>query len=212
MYRHIIPLMGEKGDIYQLKVTLEDTHIPIWRTVLISGDVTFADLHDAIQTAFGWTNSHLHHFIVSTPTMQRLYVQSERMPSDFAPASPELLMSEEKTKLKEFLPTMVQKCEYEYDFGDGWSHAVEFEKAVPREKGQQYPACIDGENAAPPDDCGGTGGYEDLCKTLADPKSEDYEDMLEWLGLAKGSEFDPHAFDLKSINRALKKTAIISAG
>lgn len=204
MYMHIIPRMNDT-DIYQLKITLEDTHIPIWRRVQVPCDATFANLHEIIKTAFGWTNSHMHHFVVSTPTMKRIYIQSERMPDDFAPAKPELLMSAEKTKLKDILPDTAKSCVYEYDFGDGWSHKVEFEKTLPREKGKPYPICTEGENAGPPDDCGGTGRYEDLCKTLANPKSEEYEYVLEWLGLSKGSDFDSQEFDLKAINRQFKK-------
>ena len=34
---------------------------PIWRRIQVS-DCTLDKLHEHIQTAMGWTNSHLHHF------------------------------------------------------------------------------------------------------------------------------------------------------
>ena len=50
--------------IYQLKVTLEESKPPIWRRLLVCSDVTLATLHGILQAAFGWTESHLHQFIV----------------------------------------------------------------------------------------------------------------------------------------------------
>ncbi len=47
---------------FQLRVTLEDIYPPIWRRLLVPADVTLAKLHDVIQAAMGWTNSHLHEF------------------------------------------------------------------------------------------------------------------------------------------------------
>ena len=34
---------------------------PIWRRIQVE-DCTLDKLHEHIQTAMGWTNSHLHHF------------------------------------------------------------------------------------------------------------------------------------------------------
>lgn len=48
--------------IYQIKVTLKDSKPPIWRCVLISSETTLTKLHDIIQAAMGWYNSHLHAF------------------------------------------------------------------------------------------------------------------------------------------------------
>ena len=61
--------------------------------------------------------------------------------------------------------------------------------------------CLGGERAGPPDDCGGVWGYENLLQAIADPKHEDHDDLLEWLG----DEFDPEAFDRDEVNTALKK-------
>jgi len=52
-------------------------------------------------------------------------------------------------------------------------------------------------------DCGGTPGYEQLIDTLADPKHTDHQDMLQWLGIEKGADFDPARFDPADANRRL---------
>lgn len=37
-----------------IKITLENTHPSVWRRVIISENISFADLHEVIQTVFGW--------------------------------------------------------------------------------------------------------------------------------------------------------------
>ena len=49
--------------IYQLKVTLKHSKPPIWRRIQVKEDATLYKLHQTIQVAMGWTNSHLHQFI-----------------------------------------------------------------------------------------------------------------------------------------------------
>ena len=49
--------------IYQLKVTLQYSKPPIWRRLEVPGNTSLAKLHDIIQLAMGWTDSHLHWFI-----------------------------------------------------------------------------------------------------------------------------------------------------
>ena len=50
--------------IYELKLELLEIEPKIWRRVLVPGSLTLAKLHEVIQAAIGWTNSHLHEFIV----------------------------------------------------------------------------------------------------------------------------------------------------
>lgn len=50
--------------VYTLDVRLQDISPPIWRTIEIVGSSTLEDLHFAIQVAMGWTNSHLHQFVI----------------------------------------------------------------------------------------------------------------------------------------------------
>ena len=54
--------------IYQLKITLSYTKPAIWRRVLVPANCTLAQLHDIIQIAMGWDNSHLHSFQIRGQT------------------------------------------------------------------------------------------------------------------------------------------------
>src|SRR5947209_3771585 len=64
---------------YQLKITLRDIDPPVWRRVRVP-DCTLDELHEHVQTAMGWTNSHLHHFRVG----DQFYGDPELMRENFA--------------------------------------------------------------------------------------------------------------------------------
>jgi Plasmid pRiA4b ORF-3-like protein len=36
--------------------------LPVWRRVVVPASFTLAELHSVLQTATGWTDSHLHSF------------------------------------------------------------------------------------------------------------------------------------------------------
>jgi len=89
-----------------------------------------------------------------------------------------------------------QKFIYSYDFGDDWRHEVLIEKISEVETGQQYPICLAGARACPPEDVGGAWGYEGYLEALGDPTHEQHDEFLEWAGA-----FDPEKFDAEAVNR-----------
>lgn len=89
---------------------------------------------------------------------------------------------------------------YEYDPGDSWRHDITLLGAVEREPEEKI-SCIGGARACPPEDCGGTPGYYDLLAALSDPDPEEHDAMLEWVG----GKYDPDAFDVATVDRALKR-------
>jgi hypothetical protein len=171
--------------VYQFRITLLDTRPPIWRRIQAK-DCTLDKLHEHIQTAMGWTNSHLHHFRVG----QQLYGDPLLMQENF-----EEMEYQDSTgrKLSDILPKSGKRFrfEYEYDFGDGWRHEVLFEGCLRAERGKRYPVCVEGARACPPEDVGGTWGYEEYLEAITDPEHEDHDGLLEWAG----GSFDPEAFD-----------------
>ena len=184
-------LMSTKSSdsIYQLKITLQDCRPPIWRRMLVPGSVDLFKLHQIIQIAMGWTDSHLHQFIIDG--------EFYRIPSedDWGP-----VIDERQFTLEQIVLALKKaKFIYEYDFGDGWRHDVLVEKTNLPTANEKYPQCIKGKRACPPEDVGGIYGYEDLLDALQDESHEEHESYLEWLG----GEFDPEAFDLVAINQEL---------
>ncbi len=175
--------------IYQIKVTLRGSKPPIWRRLLVSEAVSLFTLHEIIQIAMGWTDSHMHQFIIageyySTPS-----------PDDLEP-----VIDERRHRLGHVAPAEKDKFIYEYDFGDSWEHDVVVEKIIPPEQGAKYPVCITGKRACPPEDVGGVWGYETFLAAMKDPDHEEHESYKEWWGM----EFHPEALDLDDINEALQ--------
>jgi hypothetical protein len=65
-----------------------------------------------------------------------------------------------KQKIANYFSMKNRSADYVYDFGDNWEHRIQLEKILPREKNINYPICIKGKRACPPEDCGGIWGYE----------------------------------------------------
>ena len=190
----------DKSGLYQLKITLKGSKPPIWRRVVVPGDMRLNRLHHVIQIAMGWTDSHLHQFVVGTRSACTYFGVPD---PEFHDIGSETL-SERRYAVADLAPIPKKKFIYEYDFGDDWEHEVIAEKILPRDPAFKCPVCLAGANACPPEDCGGIYGYCDLLKILADPKHPNYEDMTEWIG----EEFDSTRFDLNEINAELKRLKV----
>jgi hypothetical protein len=95
---------------------------PIWRRIHVK-DCSLDKLHEHIQTAMGWTNSHLHQFMIDgvlhgDPDLLCEGWEDEVQPVDSL-----------HTRLSTTIPGNGKplRFEYEYDFGDGWQHEIVFE-------------------------------------------------------------------------------------
>lgn len=183
----------EASPIYQVKVTLLGSRPPIWRRLQVSAKTDLETLHEILQIAFGWTNSHLHQFEID----DQRYSLPEFELDEFG----DEINNERRTRLDQLGLKARKKFLYEYDFGDSWEHQVVIEKVMEREPGVRYPRCLGGKRSGPPEDCGGGWGYERLQEVIKDPEDEEHESMMEWLG----GGFDPEAFDVEEINEELKQ-------
>ena len=183
-------MSSKPPDILQLKVTLRNVRPPIWRRIQVPSSFSLAALHEVLQIVMGWSNSHLHQFDVGGMCF----------------ADPRFELDTEDSS-KEKLSMIVQECarfSYHYDFGDDWQHDILIEKALALAPGVDYPICIAGKRACPPEDCGGPWGYADMLAILKkSPSKRNDEDTerLDWLG----HDFDPEAFDLDAIDSDLKQ-------
>lgn len=175
-------------NVIQLKITLMGSKPEIWRRLIVPEDSTLEYLHALIQISMGWQNSHLHQFEIN----EKRYSDPE-FELDLDGSK---IMDTQKTKLSEIIKS-TKKFMYEYDFGDGWRHEITIESTQPQDPRALYPACVGGERACPPEDCGGMGGYYNLLDQLKNPKNPDHEQMMTWIG----GFFDPNGFDPNRINR-----------
>jgi hypothetical protein len=178
--------------VYQLKVTLRDIHPPIWRRIQVWEDASLAQLHRILQIVVGWEDCHLHEFVIG----RRVY----SVPDPDDDLYERKVIDESRVQLREVVPRIGTQFEYRYDFGDSWRHDLLLEAIVLPDLGAQHPRCLAGERSAPPEDVGGSSGYEDYLEAMADPEHEEHENMLEWRG-----PFDPESFSLAAVNQQLQR-------
>ncbi|MGB0094521.1 MAG: plasmid pRiA4b ORF-3 family protein [Solirubrobacteraceae bacterium] len=102
----------------QLKPSLHGvSKPPVWRRLLVPADIRLDRLHDVIQTAMGWTDTHLHVFSTAV--------------GDYRVPDPVLGFKNERNAwLGQLLKPRGERIRYAYDFGDGWEHDVVLEQRL----------------------------------------------------------------------------------
>lgn len=179
----------ENRTLYQFKVTLRGIHPPIWRRIQVWEDAMLAQLHRVLQMVMGWEDYHLHEFRIGRKVYGMPDLDDERKITDV-----------KRARIHDVVQRVGTEFEYVYDFGDDWEHDLLLEAILQPDPNIRYPRCIAGERNCPPEDVGGSGGYENYLAALADPEHEEHEDMLAWRG-----PLDPEAFSLAGINQQLQK-------
>lgn len=179
--------------VYQFKVSLKGIRPPIWRRIQVPGYYTFWDLHAAIQDAMGWFDLHLHAFKMMNP--QKGIEEEIGIPDDDFAGAEHKILAGWKQKISRYFTAENNKALYIYDFGDYWVHELKLEKILPPDTQINYPICVAGRRACPPEDCGGPPGYDDLLEVLSHPKHDAYGTMLEWVG----GKFNPEHFEINEV-------------
>ncbi|GMO56306.1 MAG: hypothetical protein Ta2A_01420 [Treponemataceae bacterium] len=218
-------------------VLCDDAALPIWREVIVDANITFRKFHRIIQKLFSWKNCHLHDFtILKNTEMPGEFGEEElgieefrkmefvRISDDycenfydynimaFSPYGdgsmlpPPVPAAAETAKLSKYFGEY-KNCIYTYDYGDGWRHRITL-KNVLEDYELDAPRCIMGEGNAPPEDCGGIGGYADMLRVMAggklsydkDATKEDYKSVREWIACTEFEEFN-----IDAINKRLEK-------
>jgi hypothetical protein len=175
-----------RGRLLQLKVTLQGVKPPIWRRLIVPAELTLDEVSAVILAAMGWENSHLHGFVIG------------RVHYGMADVDGMDDVQDERAYRLGDVAAVKSRFVYEYDFGDGWKHQVVVEKELMDSDGPPL-RCLDGRRACPPEDCGGSWGYEELLAILANPRHPEHEERLEWVGGA----IDPEAFDADEFSQRL---------
>ncbi len=180
------------SEALQLKIHLKWTDPKIWRRVIVPTSMTLGELHCVIQAVMGWEDYHLHEFGIENRQYQEPPEEDEWDYFD-----EDRYEDENEFTLKDVLYKGLS-FSYTYDFGDNWIHLIRVEKKEVTAP-NNFPVCIGGELACPPEDCGGIGGYYELLEILEDPEHEEYPEMVQWSG-----DFSPVNFDLEKANESIK--------
>jgi len=186
---------------FVLKVSLNDSRPLIWRRLLVPENLTFFELHCAIQDAMGWMDGHLHDFRITDTKSGKSIKDGTTVialpNSEFSSIFE--TKNEREELINQWFGIKMKQCIYTYDFGDNWDHTVKLEKIVLFDDTATYPQCLAGAQACPPEDCGGLGGYDRVQAIMKNKKHPEHKEMLEWLCLDDVLDFDPHHFDPKEV-------------
>ncbi|MCE5296342.1 MAG: plasmid pRiA4b ORF-3 family protein [Euryarchaeota archaeon] len=184
-----VPEKVPPGTPIEIRVKLANMPVPVWRRLLVRSEITFHELHIAIQFSFGWNNYHLYEFRIGDSSIQSFDEDDvEDFPMGIEVVDASLL------HLRDVMVGKGWSIPYIYDFGDGWTHVVKVTKIGSGAAPFNMAELLDGSGACPPEDCGGPYGYMHLIKKLNDPDDPEHEEMAECVG---EDRIDPKKFDVE---------------
>jgi len=196
-----LPPAPEETRLLTVEVTLRDTDLRVWRRLLVPGEATLDQVHDIVQVAMGWTNSHLHRFYAGEGDDAAHFVTAEDL-DEGEDGTPE-----REARLDQLLRAVGDTIRYDYDFGDGWEHQLRLVEVEALE-GDVRARCIAGQLACPPEDVGGTHGYEQVAAWVragsppdaVPPSFGSYEHAIDWLPLG----WHPDEFDVEETDQLMR--------
>ncbi|MDY3918779.1 MAG: SEC-C metal-binding domain-containing protein [Candidatus Limivivens sp.] len=181
---------------YQLKMTIKDSHPPIWRRLVVPAGLSFSQLSVVLNEAMGWCGYHLFSFEFS-----RLNLRIEELEDEDDPWDDFDMLEASDTCIDDYLDDE-KWFAYEYDFGDSWIHRVDVEKVIPDYE-RNYPLVLKAKGDCPWEDCGGIWGYYEMLDILKDPENPEHASVKEW---TEGHFTRP--LDVAKINESMKAFAL----
>lgn len=168
---------------YTLRITLKHIKPAIWRKIEVPSNLNLSYLSELIMDVMGWYGGHLHQY-----RKGKIYYAPLEQIED-SPYGALDTFPEEDYSLEEILPEKGKTIVFEYDFGDGWEHEIKLSSSTEyKDNEKRIVRFIDGERACPPEDCGGVGGYDLICRGEID--------CFDRFGLGEEEEeYDPEYFD-----------------
>jgi Plasmid pRiA4b ORF-3-like protein len=157
--------------IYRVRVDIDDAQPPIWRRLDLRSDLPLDVVHQILQVAFDWTDSHLHRFSLGGgpfDNRSQLFLCPYDVEDDDWDDGDEGLPAAD-VRLDETLQDPGHVLRYVYDYGDSWELTLRLEEVMPTSGNSPTAIVVDGRRAAPPEDCGGLTDDESLSEVLDDP-------------------------------------------
>ncbi len=199
-----------------LRVTLDLENQQVWRRLVVPLNMALERFHLVLQRAFGWRNSHLHEFYVFSDEKSSMWGHDSFInhpaynPEGFEPLV-NLVFTKDDFEYEDNIPIRLEKgirlsdylpaytrMKYIYDFGDNWQHYIEVEEVL-EDYDKNYAVCLEGQGNAPPEDVGGSSGFEEFLEIISNENHPDHEDMVNW-----GSWQGYQDFDLQQLNHRLR--------
>ena len=196
----------------RVRADLTGTKPPVWRRLELASDMFLDEVHEILQAAFGWTDSHLHRFGCGPSFYSR---ETEYYLCPFSADDGDEGVPEEDVRLDEVLVDVGDTLFYAYDFGDDWQHVIRLESVLAREDSAPRAVCTGGRQPGPAEDCGGIAGYA-LLVAATDPQHPDHVEARGYYAEIHGPDTDPGdwaptPFDIDRINGVLTDLGAIAS-
>ncbi len=190
-------------EVYQLRIWIRRISPQIWRRLLVRNDSTIAELHETLQVVFGWSDEHLHQFLIRGKPYGIGRIGGIIFDDNAC-----------QVQLRDFHFRCKETWVYEYDLTDWWQHEIRLEQILPLDPKKRYPICTAGKRRGPIEDCGGAFVFMELqdkypqwevlpqfAQLLLDHRDDldDYQDELRRLAYWMVRE----DFDRQAVNRRL---------
>ena len=186
---------------YQMKITIKDSHPPIWRRFIVPAGLSFSQLSVVLNEIMGWSGYHMFSFEFYK-RMIRIEEEDEFDGfDDYYDFDDSLVLDAASTLIDEHLDAE-DRFTYIYDFGDDWRHAVVVEKVI-EDYEHNYPVVIKFKGNGPFEDCGGIDGYYNMLEILKDPSNPDYEAIKNWTNTR-----NHRTFNIECVNDTLEMLAL----
>ena len=130
----------------RVRIDLAGTRPPVWRRLELASDLFLDEVHEIIQAAFGWTDSHLHRFGCGPTYYSR---ETEYYLCPFSVDEGDEGVPEEQVRLDEVLVDVGDTLFYAYDFGDDWQHVIQLEAVLARGGSAPRAICTGGRRPGP---------------------------------------------------------------
>jgi hypothetical protein len=96
---------SDPATVYQLRIRLDRISPMVWRRLLVRDTTTIAELHAIIQLAFGWSDDHLHQFLIYGKAYGIAYIGAASFADD-----------PQTVRLADFRFRIGERFFYEYNF------------------------------------------------------------------------------------------------
>ena len=124
---------GSAVEVYLIHAWILGISSMIWRRILVRSDSSIAELHHILQVAFGWSNLHLHQFIIRGKRYGISKIGGVYFSTDA-----------HTVRLSDFHFRVNERFRYQYDFGDLWEHQLRVERKLPVDAARTHPVLVGG--------------------------------------------------------------------